>query len=180
MTFSILSSYPKPVAFSAKTPQIRRGDTHKCPYANCMGVFLWQKEEMKRDGLRRGAFGASMCKAMGRGEPSIVPPPAVRVSWKRNARRGEVAGLKKQDYRDGKLYPVRSINSLGEETEGKSANAKRGFTVYDRLQRVLDDQAAMLKSLGIIRHGCFRRPQGAVVAPTAYMAIGIPTGRSMA
>ena len=75
-------------------------------------------------------------------------------------RRGETAGMKKQDVRDEKLYPVRSINALGEETKGKTKNAKRGFAIYDRLQGVLDDQAAMLKKMGIISPWLFPAPDG--------------------
>lgn len=64
-------------------------------------------------------------------------------------RRGELAGIKHEDIKDGILHIRRSINSLGEITKGKTENANRTILLPDTALKVLQDQAAMLKKYGI-------------------------------
>ncbi len=65
-------------------------------------------------------------------------------------RRGELAGIKQEDIdENGILHIRRSINSIGEITSGKTQNARRDILLPPHALKVIDDQKAMLKSLGI-------------------------------
>lgn len=64
-------------------------------------------------------------------------------------RRGELAGIKHSDIKDGVLYINRAINSLGEVTKGKTQNAVRSIMLPETALKVLEDQANMLKARGI-------------------------------
>lgn len=64
-------------------------------------------------------------------------------------RRGELAGLKHSDIKDGIVHIQRSINSLGEETHGKTKNAERRILLPEHALKILADQSAMLKQRGI-------------------------------
>lgn len=75
-------------------------------------------------------------------------------------RPGEVCGLDKRD-RDGNIINInRSINADGEITSGKNANANRSFYLNPTQQQILDDQADMLRSLGIVTKWIFPSPDG--------------------
>lgn len=65
-------------------------------------------------------------------------------------RRGELCGLMKDDLENEILHVNRSINSLGEETKGKTKNARRYFVLTQLAQHELDDQFKMLRQEGII------------------------------
>lgn len=65
-------------------------------------------------------------------------------------RRGELCGLERADREDNILYIRRSVNSLGETTQGKTKNAQRCFVLNRHAQRILSQQEDMLKAAGII------------------------------
>jgi len=64
-------------------------------------------------------------------------------------RRGELAGIKHEDIKDGILHIRRSVNSLGEVTKGKTINATRTILLPETALNILREQAAMLKEYGI-------------------------------
>lgn len=84
-------------------------------------------------------------------------------------RRGELAGLKRTDIDDnGVLHIQRSINRFGEITNGKTENARRDILLPAHALRVIEDQKAMLKSLGIAtRTWLFPAPDGGQMMPEA-------------
>jgi len=64
-------------------------------------------------------------------------------------RRGELCGLRNEDV-SGEIVTVnRSINHFGEETAGKTENAKRTFVIPQLAVAVLAEQRAMLAARGI-------------------------------
>lgn len=65
-------------------------------------------------------------------------------------RRGELAGLKNTDIKDGQLHVARSINYLGEETDGKNQNARRTIELTPTALGILAKQRAMLMERGIV------------------------------
>lgn len=77
-------------------------------------------------------------------------------------RRGELAGIKHSDIdENGILHICRSINSIGEVTSGKTKNARRDILLPPHALRVIEDQKAMLKGLGIAtRTWLFPGPDG--------------------
>lgn len=76
-------------------------------------------------------------------------------------RPGEVAGIqKRQDVKDQLLQVQRSVNVYGEVTGGKNDNARRNMLLTRQAMAVLDDQAAMLKRMGIISKWAFPGPDG--------------------
>lgn len=84
-------------------------------------------------------------------------------------RRGELAGIKWADIDDnGVLHIQRSINRFGEITSGKTENARRDILLPSHALRVIEDQKAMLKSLGIAtRTWLFPAPNGGQMNPEA-------------
>lgn len=80
-------------------------------------------------------------------------------------RPGEIAGLRQED-RDGDAISIdRAINNLGELTTGKNSHARRWTVLPQRALRVLDDQAAMLRQLGIISPWIFPGEDGGPMDP---------------
>lgn len=77
-------------------------------------------------------------------------------------RRGELAGIKCSDIdKNNVLHIRRSINRLGEITDGKTENARRDILLPVHALRVIEDQKAMLKGLGIAtRTWLFPGPDG--------------------
>lgn len=65
-------------------------------------------------------------------------------------RRGEITGLKWEDITEKGVTIQRSINRLGQVTDGKNDNARRTVPMTKMLKKVLDDQKEYLKSTGII------------------------------
>lgn len=83
-------------------------------------------------------------------------------------RRGELAGIQHSDIKDGVLHISRSINSLGEQTRGKTENAKRAILLPECAKKVLADQAEMLKRNGIAtRTWVFPGPDGGMADTNA-------------
>lgn len=82
-------------------------------------------------------------------------------------RRGEVCGFRREDYTRPVLTVKRSINELGEETPGKNDNARRANVLSLHAQKILADQEAMLKDLGIISPWLFPAPDGNRLDPTS-------------
>lgn len=72
-----------------------------------------------------------------------VPDPyinAYRFQVLTGLRPGELLGLRWEDVHGGVVYICRSINQLGEETQGKNQNAVRSFALSARAWAVLEDQ----------------------------------------
>jgi integrase len=65
-------------------------------------------------------------------------------------RRGEMAGIRKEDIAGNLLTLRRSVNSLQEVTPGKTKNARRQMVLPAVALRILDEQRAALKSRGIV------------------------------
>lgn len=75
-------------------------------------------------------------------------------------RRGELCGLRREDIADGMICVRRSINSQGEETTGKNDNARRAIVISHIAAQVLQDQAAMLRRIGVVSPWVFPDEQG--------------------
>lgn len=82
-------------------------------------------------------------------------------------RRGEVCGLQRDDIKDGKLSIKRSVNSLGEVTQGKTRAAQRTIVVPAHAQKILDGQAAMLRQAGIVSRWIFPDGDGNMSDPNS-------------
>lgn len=65
-------------------------------------------------------------------------------------RRGELCGLRREDVTADRISVKRSINNVGEETHGKNDNARRTIMLAPIMKQILADQAAHLKTLGIV------------------------------
>lgn len=77
-------------------------------------------------------------------------------------RRGELAGIKISDIDEYNILHIRrSINSLGEITQGKTENARRDILLPSLALQVIADQQQMLKERGIAtRTWLFPSPDG--------------------
>lgn len=75
-------------------------------------------------------------------------------------RRGELCGLRREDVKGRVLYITKSINSSNEMTRGKNRRSRRYFALCKRAQKILDDQAKMLKSEGVISPWLFPDERG--------------------
>jgi integrase len=80
-------------------------------------------------------------------------------------RRGELCGLQRDDVCDGKLYIRRAVNCYGEITKGKTKAAQRCVVLPAHAQRILDDQAALLRVAGIISPWLFPNGNGEISDP---------------
>lgn len=82
-------------------------------------------------------------------------------------RPGEVFGLHREDAINGQLSIVRSVNPLGEITDGKTLSAHRTQTQHAFIRKILAAQVAQLNSCGIVSAWLFPGRSGDV---TAYSA----------
>lgn len=80
-------------------------------------------------------------------------------------RRGELCGLRQEDIKNGVLTIRRSINGYNEETIGKTKAAQRTMVIPSHAQKILDEQAAMLKAEGVISPWVFPDESGGVSEP---------------
>lgn len=80
-------------------------------------------------------------------------------------RRGEVCGLQRDDVKDGKLTINRSVNCHQEITKGKTKAANRTIVIPAHAQKILDDQAALLRSAGIVSRWLFPDGDGCMSDP---------------
>ena len=81
-------------------------------------------------------------------------------------RPGEAAGIRvDEDIKDNILTIKRSINNLGEITDGKNANALRSQYLPEIAQKIVADQRQMLKQNSIISPWLFPGPQGDIASP---------------
>lgn len=80
-------------------------------------------------------------------------------------RRGELCGLQRDDVQDGKLYIRRAVNCYGEVTRSKTKAAQRCIALPAHTQRILDDQAALLRAAGIVSTWLFPDGEGRVSDP---------------
>lgn len=85
-------------------------------------------------------------------------------------RRGELCGLKHEDVTGSMIHIRRSINAEGEETHGKNDNARRSFAITPSMQKILDDQYAMMDGLGIVSPWVFPDWYGERTDPKALYA----------
>lgn len=65
-------------------------------------------------------------------------------------RRGECAGIRDEDVQDGVLTIRRSINSLGEITEGKTENAQRRIGLPAIAVQIIEQQRRMKRDAGVV------------------------------
>ena len=82
-----------------------------------------------------------------------VPDPyinAYRFQVLTGLRPGELLGLRWEDVHGGVVYICRSINQLGEETQGKNQNAVRSFALSARAWAVLEDQHRITGNTGSV------------------------------
>lgn len=77
-------------------------------------------------------------------------------------RPGEILGLMKSDFPQKRNICIinRSVNTYGEETDGKNKNAQRSYIVPEIGKKILQDQADMMKAAGIISPYIFPAPDG--------------------
>lgn len=81
-------------------------------------------------------------------------------------RPGEAAGIRAdEDIKDNILTIKRSINNLGEITDGKNANALRSQYLPEIAQKIIADQRQMLKQNGIISPWLFSNSYGDISNP---------------
>ena len=83
-------------------------------------------------------------------------------------RPGEAFGLRKEDFFENHFLFQRSINALGETTEGKNKNALRPFFIFPKLQQVLDDQSKLSKKMGVVSRSVFHDEKGNAVDGKVY------------
>lgn len=83
---------------------------------------------------------------------------AFRIMCLLGLRRGETAGLKWSDI-DGNILNVqRSVNNLGEITQGKTKSAKRKVFIYPIAMKELDEQRSYQKKIGLVTPWIFANP----------------------
>ena len=75
-------------------------------------------------------------------------------------RRGELCGLKESDIRGNTLTVRRSINSLGEITDGKNRNARRTIELSATATKILNDQLDYLDENGFESEWLFPNTEG--------------------
>lgn len=93
---------------------------------------------------------------------------AFRVLVLLGLRRGELCGLRREDY-DGQLLTVRrNVNNIQEITEGKTDAALRSITLPTLARRELDAQLAMLEQKGISSEYLFPSQKGTIQNTNAF------------
>lgn len=75
---------------------------------------------------------------------------AYRLAIVQGYRRGEIAGMMWEDYKDGWLKINRSVNRYGEITQGKNARARRLVKLTPTAVKIIEDQKAFLGEIGLI------------------------------
>lgn len=75
-------------------------------------------------------------------------------------RRGECAGIREEDICAGVLTIQRSINRLGEITDGKTENAQRRIGLSEISTQIVEQQKRMKRDAGIISPWLFCGPDG--------------------
>ena len=75
---------------------------------------------------------------------------AYRLAITQGYRRGEIAGMMWEDYKDGWLMINRAVNSYREVTEGKNARARRLVKLTPTAVKIIEDQRAFLAEIGLI------------------------------
>lgn len=75
-------------------------------------------------------------------------------------RRGECAGIREEDISAGVLTINRSINRLGEITDGKTENAQRRIGLSEISTQIIEQQKRMKRDAGIISPWLFCGPDG--------------------
>ena len=80
-------------------------------------------------------------------------------------RRGELCGLRREDIDNGRLCVRRSVTQNCEITQGKTRAAQRTMVITDHAQKILDDQAAMLRAAGIVSPWLFPGGDGSMTDP---------------
>ncbi len=82
-------------------------------------------------------------------------------------RRGELAGLRREDVGGAALHIRRSINNLREVTHGKNENARRTVALSKVAAGILRDQQAMLAEHGVCSEWVFPDRHGECSHPAA-------------
>lgn len=82
-------------------------------------------------------------------------------------RRGELCGIETSHITGNVVHIQQAINRLGSTTPGKNSNANRSFVLSRHAETILEDQRAMLRSMGIISPWVFPAPDGGPADPNA-------------
>lgn len=93
---------------------------------------------------------------------------AYRFEVATGLRPGEVIGMDWADINNNRANVKRSINRIGEETQGKNENALRGFTLTPLAQWILHMQKIKLMALGIRSDAVFPREDGERIRQDTY------------
>lgn len=89
---------------------------------------------------------------------------AYRFAVVTGLRPGELIGLQNRKISNGIMTIDQSINDIGEVTSGKNKNARRSQVLSDAALKVLQDQSAMLKRMGIISKYVFPEKDGGCIS----------------
>ena len=109
----------------------------------------------------------TLYRGVPRPEPFIH---AYRFAAVTGLRPGELLGLRRSDLSDG-VYKIRqSINEYGEHTTGKNDNARRTGALSDVAMKILKDQKAMLRGMGIVSPYLFPDTDGSALTQKKFYA----------
>lgn len=118
---------------------------------------------LQPDDLRR-LFGTTAVSTFDRNGIQHDKPIYYIYAWRflvaTGLRPGELIALTRNSVRDGILYVRHSVNVFDEVTDGKNQNAIRHFVLTPLALQILDDQAAMLKRMGIVSPYLFPASNG--------------------
>lgn len=84
-------------------------------------------------------------------------------------RPGELAGLRIGDIKNNMVYVNGSINKFGDRTNGKNENAIRHFAIPELGNKILNDQAELLKQLDIESEYIFPNDDGDYIKNSNYL-----------
>ena len=163
---------------SKKTLEHIRGSiTALCRYARKQGILLhrpedliipkdapiYDKQILQPDDIKK-LFSKDTITYRGWVKP-VFHIHAFRFIVLTGVRRGELCFLKQSHIKNGIVSIKGSINSLGEETTGKTKNARRWFALSKHAHKVLTDQKKLLKDRGIISPYLFPDEEGKRLDP---------------
>lgn len=146
-----------------------------CGHVRAAVTALWKYAHRGKISMEQ-PFEIKIPKTASRGERHTLQPEDVRRLFTENfssyylyafrlcvllgLRRGELCGLKREDF-DGETLTIRrAINSKGEETLGKTLAAQRTIVVPELGKKVIQDQLQQMENLGIHSQWLFPNQQG--------------------
>lgn len=171
---------------SKKTLEHIRGSiTAFCRYARKQSIPVYRPEDLiipkdapvydkkilQPDDIKK-LFNTDTITYRGR-EKSVYYIHAFRFIVLTGVRRGELCFLKRSHIKNDVVSIKGSINSLCEETKGKTKNAQRWFALSKHASNVLADQKQMLKGRGILSPYLFPDEEGKCLDPN-YLYFRFP------